>query len=325
MFGTDIPHVFTTGFLTHRPIEKHLGLNANYAYRGPVYLSPGRSIGLRLVPMVRDLRFLWEELPQETLDQQKQKVRDDVRAALIQWAESRGEASDYVDNTPPQCFHPPGHWYELPNMLRNGVLARMLSDRPQLKYLMVHNIDTLGADVDPGILGLHILGENAATFEVIARRIDDRGGGLARVNGRPRLLEGLAQPREADEFCLSFYNSMTTWVNIDQLLALFGLDRTMLSASADLLADKVRATSARVPTYATIKEVKLRWGHGQEDVYPVCQTEKLWSDITSLPDVRCAFVAVPRVRGQQLKDVAQLDPWVNDGSLAHLRGLCEFD
>ena len=33
------------------------------------------------------------------------------------------------------------------------------------------------------------------SFEVIPRRLEDRGGGLARVNGRVRLLEGLAQPR----------------------------------------------------------------------------------------------------------------------------------
>jgi hypothetical protein len=229
-----------------------------------------------------------------------------------------------VDNVPGQCFHPPGHWYELPNMLRNGVLARMLADQPSLKYLMVHNIDTLGADVDPGVLGLHIVGENAVTFEVIGRRIDDRGGGLARVNGKVRLLEGLAQPTESDEFRLSFYNSNTAWVDVDRMLALFGLDRAMLSGPPEPLAECVREVSSRVPTYVTIKDVKRRWGHGQEDVFPVCQTEKLWTDITALPDVRCAFVAVSRQRGQQLKDVAQLDPWVNDGSLAYVRSLCDF-
>ena len=46
-----------------------------------------------------------------------------------------------------QCLHPVGHWYEVPNLLRNGVLARLLAERPRLRYLMLHNIDTLGADV----------------------------------------------------------------------------------------------------------------------------------------------------------------------------------
>ena len=50
---------------------------------------------------------------------------------------------------PLQCLHPVGHWFEVPNLLRNGMLARLLAERPQLKYLLLHNIDTLGADVDP--------------------------------------------------------------------------------------------------------------------------------------------------------------------------------
>ncbi len=82
--------------------------------------------------------------------------------------------------------------------------------------------------------------------------------------------------------------------------------------------------AARVPTYVTIKDVKRRWGHGQEDVYPVAQFEKLWGDLSSLPDLKCSFLAVDRRRGQQLKDAAQLDGWANDGSMEHVRSLCEF-
>jgi hypothetical protein len=56
----------------------------------------------------------------------------------------------------------------------------------------------------------------------------------------------------------------------------------------------------------------------------VAQFEKLWGDLSSLPDLSCAFLAVDRLRGQQLKDMAQLDPWANDGSMEHVRSLCEF-
>ena len=153
--------------------------------------------------MARDLRFAWEEMPQQLLDEQKQKVRDSLHAALIDWAQNAGEGSDYTDNLPSQCLHPVGHWYEVPNLLRNGVLRRLLAERPQLKYLMLHNIDTLGADLDPALLGLHIASGAALTFEVIPRAVEDRGGGLARVDGRVRLVEGLALPREEIEFRLS--------------------------------------------------------------------------------------------------------------------------
>jgi hypothetical protein len=55
-----------------------------------------------------------------------------------------------------------------------------------------------------------------------------------------------------------------------------------------------------MPAYVTLKEVKKRWGHGQEDTFPVAQFEKLWGDMTALSEVDCRFFVVPRLRGQQL-------------------------
>jgi hypothetical protein len=324
MCGTPLPHIFTTSYLTHAPIESYLTAEQNYAYPGPLLLSPSRAVGLRLVPMARDLRFAWEELPQQRLDEQAQKVRESLHAALIDWARAAGEGSDYTDNLPLQCLHPVGHWFEVPNLLRNGVLARLLDERPGLKYLMVHNIDTVGADPDPALLGLHIARGAAMTFEVIPRRIEDRGGGLARVDGVVRLLEGLALPHEEDEFALSYYNTLTNWVDIDKLLAAFGLTRDEVRRQDQRVGAAIRGLGARIPTYITLKEVKKRWGHGQEDVMPVVQWEKLWGDMTALPELNCGFVAVPRLRGQQLKDQAQLDGWLRDGSAAYVESLCEW-
>jgi hypothetical protein len=278
-----------------------------------------------MVPTVRDLRFAWEEMPQQVLDEQQQKMRNSLRSALIAWTQSAGEASDYTDNLPLQCLHPVGHFYEVPNLLLNGTLAELLTERPQLKTLMLHNIDTLGADVDPALLGHHLAGGAGLTFEVITRRLEDRGGGLASVDGRPRLLEGLAMPHEEDEFALSYYNSMTTWIDLDQLLGLFGLDRDdILTRDEGKITAAIRAIAHRLPTYLTLKEVKKRWGHGQEDIFPVTQFEKLWSDLTTLPDIDSRFVVVPRLRGQQLKDPAQLDGWLRDGSADHIASLCEW-
>ena len=321
--GVPVPHIFSTSYLTHTPIERFLEWQRNYGYPGPLMLSPSRAVGLRMAPMVRDLRFAWEEMPQQILDEQKQKVRESLHSALIDWAKNASEGSDYTDNVPLQCLHPVGHWFELPNLFRNGVLARLLADRPNLQYLMLHNIDTVGADLDPALLGLHMQLGSCLTFEVITRRIDDRGGGLARVDGRPRLVEGLAMPREQDEFALSYYNTMTTWIDIDKVLAAFGLDRSGL-ADPDKVASGIRHLAARMPTYITLKEVKKRWGHGQEDIFPVAQFEKLWGDMTALPEISSHFVVVPRLRGQQLKDPAQLDGWLRDGSAEYLESICQW-
>jgi len=167
---------------------------------------------------------------------------------------------------------------------------------------------------------------------VIPRRLEDRGGGLARINGRARLVEGLALPREEDEFRLRFYNSMTTWVDLDGFLATLGLSRAEVLeadtpgglAAADRITSAIRQLAARLPTYITLKEVKKRWGHGHEDIFPVAQFEKLWSDLTAVPEIESRFVVVPRSRGQQLKDQAQLDGWLRDGSAAHVSQLCRW-
>ena len=56
----------------------------------------------------------------------------------------------------------------------------------------------------------------------------------------------------------------------------------------------------------------------------MAQFEKLWSDLTALPEMSTQFVVVPRLRGQQLKDQAQLDGWLRDGSAAYVESLCAW-
>ena len=112
--------------------------------------------------------------------------------------------------------------------------------------------------------------------------------------------------------------------NTGTLLEVFGLTRADLEAESKV-AQAVRAVGARMPTYITLKDVKKRWGHGQEDIFPVAQFEKLWGDMTALPEMACRYVVVPRQRGQQLKEQAQLDGWLRDGSAAYVEQLCEWE
>jgi hypothetical protein len=189
---------------------------------------------------------------------------------------------------------------------------------------MSHNIDTLGANLDPAVLGYHIKNEKTVTMEVTARRIDDRGGGLAKVNGNLRLVEGLALPKEDIEFDLTFYNTLTSWIDIDKLLNLFSLKRDDLK-NDKLILEAVRNAAAKMPTYITIKDVKKRWGKGQEDIYPVTQFEKLWGDMTALPEIDCQYISVPHFRGQQLKEPAQLDGWLRDGSADYVNSICRWE
>ncbi|MFN8206365.1 MAG: UTP--glucose-1-phosphate uridylyltransferase [Bacteroidales bacterium] len=102
----------------------------------------------------------------------------------------------------------PGHWHEFPNLLRNGVLSKTSSGNPGVKHILLHNIDTLGATVSEKALAF-TLRSGKRDYSAVPRRIDDQGGGLARINGKLRLLEGLAQPHEEDELKLRYYNTLT--------------------------------------------------------------------------------------------------------------------
>jgi galactokinase/mevalonate kinase-like predicted kinase len=329
--GAKIPHIFTTSYLTHEAIDTYLKDSDYFKYRDSLYLSPGKSIAHRVYPMERDLRFYWEEQLQQKEDENIQKVHDDLHSALIQWTKSQGEGGDYIENRPVMRFNPPGHWYEIPNLIKNGTLARVLIDNPGIQYLLCHNIDTMGAYIDPCLLGLHIQSEASLTFEVTPRRIEDAGGGLAMINGHIRLVEGMALPRDEDEFKLRYYNTLTNWITIDLLLDYFGLTRDLL---ADALNDNnlqkkvnksIQEIEKKMPTYVTIKNVKHLWGSGQEDIYPVAQFEKLWGDMTGLRDLKTGFIAVPRHRGLQLKEPSLLDVWVHDGSLDYLKSKTLFN
>ena len=280
--------------------------------------------------MERDLRFYWEELLQQKQDDNVQKVQDDAHNALIKWAKSKGEGDDYCENKPILRFNPLGHWYEIPNLIKNGTLAKMIGDNPGLKYLLCHNIDTMGVYIHPVLLGIHLGSKAPLTFEVTPRRIEDTGGGLAKINGRLRLIEGLAMPNEKDEYKLSYYNTLTNWITIDALLEYFGLNRNIvIEAASDPvrqqeLMDSILKVEKMIRTYVTIKNVKYVWGSGQEDVYPVAQFEKLWGDMSGLDDLDVDFVGVSRYRGQQLKEPSLLDMWANDGSLEYVKDKCFF-
>ncbi|MHB8955604.1 MAG: UTP--glucose-1-phosphate uridylyltransferase [Pirellulaceae bacterium] len=317
--GTPLPHVIATSYLTHEPIERHLDRHDLFGYGGPVALSRGYSVGWRLVPPVRDLLYAWSQRRDSWPDPDTRTYRQQV----VEWARHAGPASEYTHNTPLQCLYPLGHWFEFANLLRNGTLKVLLEVRPQLQYLMLHNIDTLGADVDPGLLGWHIRHDADLTFELVRRAPTDRGGGLARVNGHVRLVEGLALPDRVRENYLSYYNTMTTWITIDRLLKLFGLRRDQLG-DQNAVDRAVRRIADRVPTYVTLKDVRKHGGAGPDELMPVAQCEKLWGDMSALPELDCHYVEVPRQRGQQLKEPAQLDDWRQDGSAQHVAALCAW-
>lgn len=298
----------------------HTALSQWVHSRTAVRVSPGRALGVRLVPMARDLFCAFAAARHDCGDAQRNKARADREAALLHWARTAGEGSAYSHD----ALHPCGHWWELAGAMRNGTLTQLLRAQPTLRTLLLHNCDAVGVSVDATLLGQHMAAGRALTFEVVRRHGDDRGGGVARVAGALRIVEGLALPRDDAEHALSYYSTNTTWIDVDALLGAFGLTREqMVRADADDMraVDAAIATmSARVPTYVTLKEVRRNWGAGQTDTLLLAQHEQLWGDMAALLPSR--FVRVSRHRGHQLKDMAQLDGWMRDGSMAYVEQLC---
>ena len=143
--GTSIPHVVTTSYLTHDAIAEALDCAAGYGYDGPVHLSRGRSVGLRMIPHVRDLRFAWEEMPQQILDEQAPESPRES-AGRPDRLGREGRLRQRLYRQPAFSMPPSGGdtGFEVSNLLRNQTLLRLLEERPNLGYLMLHNIDTLG-------------------------------------------------------------------------------------------------------------------------------------------------------------------------------------
>ncbi len=234
-----------------------------------------------MVPTARDLRFAWEEMPQKVLDEQKQKMRESLHAALIDWAQKTGEATDYTDNLP-AVPAPVGHWYEMPNLLRNGVLARTaraaaaapLPDAAQHRH---RRRRPRPGDARPAHARAACL-----SFEVIPRRSKTAAAASPASTAARGLVEGLAMPREEDEFSLTYYNSMTTWIDIAKLLEVFGLKRDEIV--------RRRKSRRRHPQLGRA-DADLHHAQGREEALgprpggrlPGGQFEKLWGDMTAFP------------------------------------------
>ena len=129
------------------------------------------------------------------------------------------------------------------------------------------------------------------TVEVIRRCVEDRGGGLARVKGHLRLIEGLAMPREEDEFALSYYNSNTMWIDIDRLLNVFGLARGRPGGRSKVSVGYSACGRANAHLHHA-QGCQEALGTRPGRYFPVVQFEKLWGDMTALPEMDCRFVAV---------------------------------
>ena len=90
---------------------------------------------------------------------------------------------------------------------QSGALRRFL-DRGG-RYLLVRNVDNLGARVDPIVLGHHIHSGCEMTAEVAPKWPDDVGGSPYQYLGRTQLIEQLRFPDGLDQDIVDVFNTNT--------------------------------------------------------------------------------------------------------------------
>jgi UTP--glucose-1-phosphate uridylyltransferase len=113
-----------------------------------------------------------------------------------------------------RSLYAPGHGDLFEAMQRSGTLAA-LRERG-VRVVTVSNVDNLGARVDPGVVGAHLVAGRPLTCEV-ARKEGDMGGAPVRVDGKLQLVEGPRFPPSFDQELVPVFNTNTTVFDLDAL------------------------------------------------------------------------------------------------------------
>jgi len=119
-------------------------------------------------------------------------------------------------------FYAPGHG-DFPHALRaSGVLAEL--ERRGVRSVLLSNVDNLGAEPDPVVIGHHLVSGRALTCELAAVQPGDVGGSPTWVDGSLRVVEGFRFPVDFDFARLHYLSTNTFVLSIEALREEFPLE-----------------------------------------------------------------------------------------------------
>lgn len=101
------------------------------------------------------------------------------------------------------------------------------------RYILVRNVDNLGARVDLRILGHHVKSGRAATVELAPKWKGDAGGAPYLYQGRTQLIEGLRFPAGFDADIVDVFNTNTLWFTAAAIDREFELGRYYVEKNVD--------------------------------------------------------------------------------------------
>ena len=145
----------------------------------------------------------------------------------------------------------PGHGDLTPAFRSSGLLQRFRQAGG--RYLLVRNVDNLGARIDPTILGHHIRTRRPVTVELAPKHKGDVGGAPYLYQGRTQLIEGLRFPPGFDPDVVDVFNTNTLWLDADAIdrdfdLGWYHVEKSVEGQKAVQVEHLVGELTAHLPT-----------------------------------------------------------------------------
>ena|GEM_PF-726001 len=163
----------------------------------------------------------WAGIPESMRFEFSQSIMPRVTPRGVPIAELPG-ADALPDTT---VFAAPGHGDTLLRLRASGVLHELR--QAGVEHMLVSNVDNLGAELDPILLGGHIEAVDAGahmSVEVVRREGNEKGGCVAVIAGRPVIIEGFRMPDDADLDRYPQFNTNTLWFWLSAIDRDFDLD-----------------------------------------------------------------------------------------------------
>ena len=155
------------------------------------------------------------------------------------------------DATGRVSLYAPGHGDFPASLRRSGQLERLVERG--VETVVLSNIDNLGAELDPLVLGFHLARGRALTAELAETLPGDVGGAPAFVGERLQIVEGFRFPPGFDFASVPFMATNTFAISLELLrreypLTWFYVEKTVDERTAVQMERLVNELSSFVPT-----------------------------------------------------------------------------
>jgi UTP--glucose-1-phosphate uridylyltransferase len=162
----------------------------------------------------------WAGLPKHLRHSFTQSVMPRVTPSGVPLHELPG--GDHLPDHVVYCA--PGHGDTLARLRDSGILRKLREDG--IEHLLVSNVDNLGAELEPLLIGAHVdaIDAGAHMSVEVVRREGDKGGCVALVGNRPVIVEGFRLPPGTDLDHYPQFNTNTLWFWLSAIDREFDLD-----------------------------------------------------------------------------------------------------